>query len=486
MKRDAMKLVAVAIAMLVGIAACGGDDGAAYEPERLMDPNTCKDCHQDHHDQWSGSMHAYAATDPIFRAMHKRGQRDTNGELGMLCVKCHAPMAVARGTITDANVKDFDFDTLGPEDNGVTCYFCHNVEKVNGDHNNPLQLAMDSTMRGGIGDPAHSPAHHSVRDPLMTNNSKKNDSSMCGSCHDIVNNQGVETERTFREWKTTVFATSLDAPVSCGSCHMKASTGLIADGPGLDVTSRPNGFHDHKFVAIDQALVDFPQQATQDTALKEFLVGSSAIVGPKPRSGSPPGGICVLTGGTITVRVDALIPGHNFPSGSSFDRRVWVEVQAFDASNNLLYSNGVVPDGMDPEKATPTPLAMYFDRATKADGSNAHFIWDVAAIEPNDQNNAGKANVLMPAVTFDANSPLFDHSHTASFINIPNISTVDRVEARLLVRPIAFEVLRDLVQSGDLDASYLDKVPTLEVDHSTWLRSTMSTGAAMNTPCNPK
>ncbi|HEY4182304.1 MAG TPA: multiheme c-type cytochrome [Kofleriaceae bacterium] len=479
------------LVVVLALGACG-DDGAAYEPERLMDPATCKDCHQDHHTQWSGSMHAYSATDPIFRAMHKRGQRDTNGELGMLCVKCHAPMAVARGTITDANVKDFDFDTLGAEDNGVTCYFCHNVEKVNGDHNNPLQLAMDSTMRGGIDDPdhpvAHSPAHHSKYDTLMDNDSLKNDASMCGSCHDIVNHMGVETERTFREWKTTVFATSPDAPVSCGSCHMKTSTGLIADGEGLDVTSRPNGFHDHKLVAIDQALVEFPEKATQDAALKEFLGGSSAIVGPKPRNAPPPGGICLPGGGTVSVRVDALIPGHNFPSGSSFDRRAWIELQVFDASNNLMYSNGVVPDGTDPEDVMPTPpRAMFFDKATKADGTEAHFIWDVAAIEPNDQSMAGSANVLMPAVTFDANSDLYDHSHTINFINIANLDMADRIEARLLVRPFAYKVLGDLVQSSDLDASFMGKVPTLEVDHSTWLRATKATGAAIGTQdCNPK
>ena len=55
-------------------------------------------------------MHAYAADDPVFVAMNKRGQRETNGELGTFCVKCHAPMAVANGTITEANVANFDLD----------------------------------------------------------------------------------------------------------------------------------------------------------------------------------------------------------------------------------------------------------------------------------------------------------------------------------------------------------------------------------------
>lgn len=105
-----MKLV---IAILVVLAsACGGDD--IYPIERLQDPNTCMECHPSHFTQWSGSMHAYAADDPVFVAMNKRGQRETQGALGAFCIKCHAPMAVVNGTITDANAADFDPTALSP------------------------------------------------------------------------------------------------------------------------------------------------------------------------------------------------------------------------------------------------------------------------------------------------------------------------------------------------------------------------------------
>ena len=46
-------------------------------------------------------MHAFASRDPVFRAMNQRGQRETNGELGDFCVKCHAPMAVLDKQTTD-------------------------------------------------------------------------------------------------------------------------------------------------------------------------------------------------------------------------------------------------------------------------------------------------------------------------------------------------------------------------------------------------
>ena len=99
------------ILIVVALAACGDDK---YEIAKLQDPNTCLDCHPTHFTDWSGSMHAYASTDPVFIGMHKRGQRETGGALGLFCINCHAPMAVANGTITEANVESFDLSTLVP------------------------------------------------------------------------------------------------------------------------------------------------------------------------------------------------------------------------------------------------------------------------------------------------------------------------------------------------------------------------------------
>jgi hypothetical protein len=482
-----MKLATLAIVFV--LAACG-DDGPAYSVERLQDPNTCLDCHPTHHVEWSGSMHAYATTDPVFRAMHKRGQRETNGELGLFCVGCHAPMAVATGVITEDNVKEFDFATLDPKTDGITCYFCHNVERVTGEHNNPLQLAMDQTMRGGIKNPVDNEAHHSAYAELMDNDFDDNTSAMCGACHDIVNPLGVHVERTFAEWKTSIFATNADksARVSCGSCHMEPFTGVVADAPG--VTSREFGRHDHKFPAIDQALVDFPQITEQDEAVRSFLEGSSKIVGPAKTPGTaPPGGICNQPNG-IYVRIDGIGIGHNFPSGSAFDRRAWLEVKAYDAEvgGNVIYSSGVVPDGMDPEQIGDPELLGLWDRAKKSDGSTAHFLWEVASIEDRRDEFGRLADVLTPATTNVPTEPEFDHSVDKLFMGaIPFRLQIKRIEARLLVRPLSYEVLHDLEASGDLDLSTIADQKTLVVSTSTWLESTALPSDSPVAPyCNPR
>jgi len=477
------------LAFAIVLAACSDDAGPAFPVEQLQDPNTCLECHPTHHGDWSGSMHAYSTTDPVFRAMHKRGQRETNGQLGMFCVNCHAPMAVATGTITEANVKDFDFATLEPKDNGITCFFCHNVERVNVDHNNPLQLAMDQTMRGGIKNPVDNKAHHSSYAELMDNDFDDNTSAMCGSCHDIVNPLDVHVERTFLEWQGSIFATNSNksARVSCGSCHMEPFDDVIADAPG--VTSRPFGRHDHKFPAVDLALVDFPQRAEQDAAVRSFLEGSSKIVGPAKVPGTaPPGGICVQPNG-IAVRIDGIAIGHNFPSGSAFDRRAWLEVVAYDAEvgGNVLFSSGAVPDGMDPEEIGDPNLLGLWDRAKKSDGSPAHFLWEVASIEDRLDDKGRHADVITPATTNVPTEPEFDHSVKKLFMAAAPLGPqIQRVEARLLVRPLAYEVLRDLVDSGDLDASLIDQLQTLLVSKSTWLRSTQLSSTSGAPFCNPR
>ena len=151
-----------AVLLLVFVAACGGGD-TYLSTEELMKPETCMQCHADHYTQWSGSMHAYASNDPVFLAMNARGQKVTGGALGSFCVQCHAPLAVSLGLTTDGT----NLDQVPQYAKGVTCYFCHTVESVAGDHNNPLVLASDDTMRGGIAKPIASPAHRTAQSPYL-------------------------------------------------------------------------------------------------------------------------------------------------------------------------------------------------------------------------------------------------------------------------------------------------------------------------------
>lgn len=453
--------ISLALGILaLALAACGGD--TALPVEQLRDPNTCAECHPQHFVQWSGSMHAYAAEDPVFVALNKRGQRDTNNKLGDFCVKCHAPMAVQLG-LTDGI--DYDPAALPPEAKGITCYFCHNVESVGELHNNGLVLANDQTMRGGVKDPIKSPAHFSAYDAKM--DSDLNESEICGSCHDIVVPEaingvpgGVAIERTFLEWQQSFFATDKSPGIhlTCGSCHMISKTDVIADAEGLDVPARNFGFHEHMWPAIDQALTPFPETEAQAAAIARDLDPAVAVIGPIPLGGtSASGGICVTPegGGTIKVRIDGLGIGHKFPSGSAQDRRAWIELRAFDAANNVVFESGVVPDQMDPEEIGDPNLKFHWDQTFRADNTPAHFFWDITRTDD--------SKLLLQPTTLDKNSPAFDHSTRHQYVIGALANQVERIEARLRVRPLPFAMLRELVDGGDLDPAILAKVPTLEV-----------------------
>ena len=470
------------LVFLTALAACGSDPKFAVD--KLEDPATCMECHPTHHQQWSGSMHAYATDDPVFVAMEKRGQRETNGQLGTFCIQCHAPMAVALGTVTADNAKDFDLSTLPAEQKGITCFFCHNVESIQDDHNNGLQVALDQTMRGGAKNPVESPAHDSKYDPMMA--SATNNSQMCGSCHDVVTPKGVALERSYSEWQTTIFAMNDPAnllPLTCSGCHMASHDDVIADKPGLDVPERKNGFHEHLWPAIDEALTPFPNPDALSAGIKRDLDPAITIVGPTPTGGSAAqahGGICVTpnAGGQITVRIDSRGTGHMWPSGAAQDRRAWLEVIAYDAANNVVFQSGVVPDDKDPEEIGDPNLFWLFDKTTKDDGTPAHFFWDVANVQ---------SQLIKPPITLVQTDPAFDHSSTATF-NVPGAtSNIDHITARVRIRPLALRALDDLVSSGDLDASIASQVKTLDISATqrTWNKATGAIGGTNTDGCNP-
>jgi nitrate/TMAO reductase-like tetraheme cytochrome c subunit len=464
---------------VVILAACG--DSPKLPVAELEDPARCMECHGQHYTEWSGSMHAYASQDPVFVAMNKRGQRETGNQLGTFCVQCHAPMAVALG-LTDGT--DFDPAQLPPAANGVTCYFCHDVKSVQADHNNGLQLALDDTMRGGVKDPTDSPAHHSKYDKLM--DSYTNQSTMCGSCHDVTTPAGAKLERTYAEWQTTVFTmndpTSGVFELTCSGCHMQSdpTTTIIADKPGLSVKSRPNSFHEHMWLGIDQALTAFPETDAQAAAIKRDLDGAVTIVGATPIGKHiGEGGICVLPNGTITVRMDTRGTGHMWPSGAAQDRRAWLELTAYDSANAVVFSSGVVADGADPDPNTDPTLFGLWDRTFTDAGMPAHFFWEVSG-----GPNGIQPQALKPPVTLDMNSKLFDHSTTNTFtVGLTQASQIDHITARLRIRPLPYAVLQDLVTSGDLDPGVVAQMQTLDIKETLrhWERATMDPA----TGCNP-
>jgi hypothetical protein len=432
-----------------------GDAGAGASilpgvmtPEQLRDPETCKGCHPNHFREWSSSMHAYAARDPVFLAMNKRGQRETHGALGDFCIKCHAPMAALDKRSRDG----LNLEQLSDEQRGVSCYFCHNVTGIEGDHNAMLQLANDSTMRGPIRDP-HEPYVHRAEYSETFEDTSPKSTAMCGGCHDIVTPTGVHLERTFQEYRDGLFSKSATgAPPafdSCVGCHMPPQKAFAASVPGVG----PRTVHEHLWPGIDLPLTDFPHADALRSAVEECQLGKSI----------PYFTVEVTPPDLFSFELETGA-GHGQPSGAAQDRRMWLEVLAYDRNGKLLdqVSSGNIADGEIEDRPEDDPerdphLVMFRDRIYDAQARPVHMFWQAAMSMAHPE---GYESNVLPAAT----TTYIEGKH--SVLKQYRLSGPDglpaRVTARLRVRPIGLDILEDLVASGDLDPAIVAQMPTLD------------------------
>jgi hypothetical protein len=425
-----------------------GSNNARTAPkarEPLLDPVTCKECHAEHYTEWAGSMHAYASDDPVFRAMNARGQRETNHALGPFCVNCHAPMAVKEGATLDG----LNLDDVPRKLHGVTCYFCHDASQVTDTHDAPIALANDTVMHGGIGalpddpPPARNPVHDTAYSELLDGKRPKS-ASLCGSCHDIVvpghfsgAAADVHLERTYEEWRDTLFS-NRETGDTCSGCHTQTdgSRTTIASYTGSNGGRR---FHRHDWEGIDTALTgDFPNQDRQKALIQSQL--DHALVAT----------LCVAGSGNVGVYLDNIGAGHSVPSGATQDRRFWAEVVAYDGSGSEIFQSGVVAPGQPVDTLDDPNLWLFRDKGLDVNGQEAHMFWQIASIAPSPDS------VSIPgAISFDPNDPGYRREQLGHVYDLGG-KVPDRVTLRVHARPIALDVLNDLVEHGDLSPAVRD------------------------------
>jgi len=402
--------------------------------EQLQDPQECAPCHARAVAEWEGSMHAYASTDPVFRALLAKGQRETDGALGQLCITCHAPM-VQR---LDLSPDGLDLADLPDTVQGVGCAFCHLADDVLGLHNNQITLADDGVMRGAWDDPVPTSAHASAYSPFLDRNAPES-SDLCGSCHDVVLPNGLHLEQTYLEWSESIFATSETAGLSCGQCHMRGRPGYGADVDEADARR----LHDHSMPGVDIALDPFPRRAQQLELVQNELDHSLlAVLQPY----LAPGGLAV------DVTLENVAAGHGFPSGAAHNRRVWVELEAF-VGRHRVYASGSVPAGEPVLGRDDEDLWVLRDRIYGADGQEVQHAWEAVTLEK-DQ--------LRPGMTADPTNPEYVHSQTRTYL-IEGV-VPDRVRMAVHIRPFGEDILQTLVDSGDLDPAHRAMNPTFTLE----------------------
>ncbi len=380
-------------------------------------------------------MHAYAVEDPVFAAINAKGQSETDGALGSFCIGCHAPLAVSEGVTEDG----LDLDVIPKPLRGVTCAYCHRVRSVSEDHNAGLVISDDLVMRGGLDDPVPTGAHDSQYSALL-DRTQVGSSLMCGACHEVVTPAGVRLERTYTEWKESLFADpDRRVGLSCGRCHMNGRNDLAALEPAL----RTRRAHDHSMPGVDVALTPFPNAEVQRDLVQRELDATLAV------------GVCVDRAlNAAVVSLDNVTAGHGFPSGVSQHRRAWVEVVA-RRDGEVVFETGAVDDG-EPVVGRDDPrLWLLRDEMLDEDGAPVDDAWEAVEI----------ASTQLPAA-----KSLDRSEHVVRRIYPLPTPLPDEITARVRIRPVGLDVLDGLIKDDWLGAEVRDAMPTFNLDAAkvTW------------------
>lgn len=391
--------------------------------DALLDPETCVSCHPTHVQQWRGSMHAYAADDPVFRAMNEQALA-TPGVPEDFCVQCHAPVALRLGETTDGT----NLDEVPQHLRGVTCAFCHQLDGVDGTHNGDVSWTFDGIFKGGIDDPVKNEVHKAAYDPIVDRNARQS-SDACGACHDIVLPDGLHLEKTYAEWQGSAFESGVSNQ-GCVHCHLPGTQGPVAT-----VDNAPRRIlHDHRMPGVDVALIEWPERDDQRAAIQDLLDRSLLAE------------LCVapIAGGSeVRLSLENVLAGHDFPSGASHDRRMWVELSAM-AGETVLLEVGQVPQGTALQDVPQVGLIQIHDVALTESGTVSHDIVDAVSLQ--------ERALTAPPPSLAPHASTYRWELTGA---VP-----DRVTTRVNLRPIGLDVLDRHVSTGALDPGFPDAMPT--------------------------
>lgn len=391
---------------------------AGTQPSSLTDhlasADSCNSCHgsfeppdgqpPEHRiwDSWSGSMMAQSARDPLFYAALDLANAAADGT-GEWCIRCHVPQAWYSGRSEPSDGTAFVSDDL----DGVQCSICHRMVDPVYSAENP---AADVDILSAIDPPLETLGSGAlILDPLDRRRGPReeaqplhqwavspyhNDSALCGSCHDINNpllswdetageylpNPAGEAvsdqsdlfpiERTYSEWLISDFSAE---NTTCQDCHMQPVYGQSAvvgepyDDLALHDLTGGNtwvpkailceaGLYPgcEQWLADGRFVDDFDQSSYEGQARANALV--AGIDRARQTLESAAALEATTSGSQLSVRVENLT-GHKLPTGYPEGRRMWLQIEGYDAAGNLVYTSGAYDaatgllagyDGSDP------------------------------------------------------------------------------------------------------------------------------------------
>jgi nitrate/TMAO reductase-like tetraheme cytochrome c subunit len=174
----------VAFCGALSFLASGEPAGGAAARTRWESSAQCKECHEDVYEEWLGSHHQIAFTNPEVRALSDDFRKQE-------CMDCHLPRPLVVTLPGKPQPRNTWFDE------GVSCISCH--------------LGPDGGIVGG-NDRPEVPCRPKRNEQLMSVDA-------CASCH----NQHGTTD----QWRASHYA---EQGTDCASCHMPEAKRTRKDG----------------------------------------------------------------------------------------------------------------------------------------------------------------------------------------------------------------------------------------------------------------
>jgi PKD repeat protein len=370
------------------------------ESGNLESPDKCDNCHGGYDIavepafNWRGSMMSQAARDPLLYACMAIGNQDAP-DVGDLCLRCHTPPGWLEGRSVPT-----DGSALTSSDReGVQCDFCHKLVKPTAIGVNPYPDDPDYTADTYPADQSYlstlsdippqeangmyvADNDNAKRGPFVDADAKHqffyspfhSEAALCGTCHDVSNPAFTRVsgsdyapndfgqqapdfspyamfpiERTYSEWLKSdynspagvyapQFGGNKDYVSTCQDCHLRDVTGVGCNKQGVPVRD-DLPLHDmtggNTFIPtiIDSV---FPGETSQE-ALDSGMVRATRML---HMAADLSVNVTDLGSGYEVQATVTNETGHKLPSGYPEGRRIWLNVQAYDTGENLIYESG--------------------------------------------------------------------------------------------------------------------------------------------------
>ena len=293
-----------------------------FEPGAFEDPKVCSTCHSAIYEEWSKSMHAYAWTDKWYQPDFILAHQQTKGATDLLCGACHAPIAARTGLLPPADGSKFDETSK----RGISCDFCHTVSGV-GEMFNMGHISEPGPAKIGPRGDGKS-LYHEVK-----NTGIHEKANFCGSCHMVIHPAtGTHIIDTWDDWKNNDYGKQ---NITCQDCHMTPTPGVAkAPGRAALMGKERDNIAFHGFIGGSSYAQDHMGNKKQAELSREMLRAAAEV---KVADKVNPDGTLELT-----VDVHNKGAGHKIPTGTTYIRKMWLQVEVVDQAGKVVFSSGQV------------------------------------------------------------------------------------------------------------------------------------------------